>query len=175
MTYLSGMPVFPFSELCALRLDGELTSFHHFLDVPDEPRDRGRRILGRYAEVLVLSSWSAAWSLGCSPEPAQHIAAYRQTRVHIPEEANLIVEQRSLKSSDISEMSTSPLRTVSDLLKIKAEDPLITTTVHTLMSRFAITSAMVIDRLSQNPTPAHKRLMLARLEALERLYPSETR
>ena len=175
MTYLTCTPALPLSELCAIRLDGELNSFHHFLDVPDEPRDRARRILGRYAEVLVLSSWSAAWSLGCCPEPAQHIAAYRQKRVHIPDEANLIVEQRSLKPSDISGLSTTPLRTVSDLLKIKTESPLLTTTVNTLMTRFAVTPAMVIDRLSQNPTPSHKNLILARLDVLERLYPSETR
>lgn len=175
MTYLTRAPALPYSELCAMRLDGELTSFHHFLDVPDEPQDRARRILGRCAEVLVLSSWSAAWSLGACPEPTQHIAAYRQKRVHIPQAANLIVEQRALKPSDISGLSTTPLRTVSDLLKIKTESPLLTTTVHTLMTRFAITSEMVINRLSQNPTPSHKNLVLARLDVIDRLYPSETR
>lgn len=169
MAYLSVTPALPFSELCALRLDGELTSFLHFLDIPDEPRDRGLRILGKHAETLVLSSWSAAWSLGCCPEPAHHIAAFRHTRVHIPDEAHLIVEQRSLRSSDIGEMSTTPLRTVFDLLKMKNENPLIIRTVHTLMTRFAVTTDMVTDRLGQNPTPSHKKIMLARLDLLEKL------
>lgn len=166
MSYLTNAPRLPLSELHALRMDGELTSFLRFLDAPDEPLDRARRILDRHYDALVLSSWSAAWSLGCGPEPAQHIAAYRNGRVHIPEEAGLVIEQRTLRPADMDELCTTPLRTVSDLLKLRPDTPHILPTVRALMTQYGITTEMVVERLNRNPTPSHKKLMLERLNTL---------
>lgn len=175
MTYLSGQPQLSESELCALRLDGELTSFHYFLDAPDRTQDRARRILGTHFDDLVLTSWSAAWALHCGAEPMRHIASYRSTRVHIPRKAELTIEQRTLQNTDTAKGCTTPLRTLTDVLKIQGEEHRVLNTAHTLMTRYALTSQAVTAHINRVTTPSHKTLVLHRLSAIQQLYPSDTR
>lgn len=175
MAFLPHVPKLHSCELQALRLDGELSHFYSYVEYPDGPRERARRILGRFEELIVLSSFSAAWAWGCSAEPAIHFASYRDGRVHIPSHSGLTVEQRTLSGTDIAWSSTTPLRTACDLLKSDAGDELVLTTVHALMDNYAVTSEKIWEQVNRNKTASYKRLIAQRLLAISRRYPSDTR
>lgn len=163
MAYLSSVPSLHPCELQALKLDGELSCFHTALDCRDGPIERARRILGAYENLIVLSSFSAAWAWGCAAEPGQHLVAYRRARAHVPEHTGLIVEQRTLWPTDIASCLTTPLRTACDLLKSDADDSKVISIVHTLMHHYGLTTEGIWEHINRNKTASHKRLITQRL------------
>lgn len=175
MTYLDQLHSFEQAELHALRNDGELTPYFHFLDTADDVHARSARILGNLCDVLVLSSWSAAWAYGCCVAPPRHTVSYRRGRTHVPDGVDFAVEQRTLLADDINVNTTTPLRTVADVLKIREHQDAVLMTTHNVMSRYKLTRTLVLSHVDRNKTAPYRTLICSRLDKLAELYPSETR
>lgn len=175
MTHLDTVNDFVSEELQAMRMDGELTAYRGFLEDPDGPQERACRILGCYANELVLCSWSAAWAWGCATEPARHFVAFRKQRKHIRDSADFTIQQRNLLPQDLDSHTTTPLRTSLDLLKLREISENIFVAVHHLMSRYDISASAVMRRLDSPKTSPYRTQVSSGLQKLSERYPSETR
>lgn len=164
-----------------MRLDGDVTPEGMFLDAPDDWRARLSRVLWGYQMSVVLTGLSAAWALGSTWMPQIHtVSGLPGHAPSLSPRMNFRAEERTLSESDVwrhnSYGVTTPLRTVSDLLRAP-------TLVHELRFR-ACAQVMKVQLLTFTEIREYilamrfvpySRQALVRIEQLETLYPSDTR
>lgn len=113
---------FSAAELCAMRLDGDITPEGMFLDVAEGWVSRVVKTLWGYSCTAVLTGISATWALGASAEPEIHTVTSLPGHPHgMSPRMNFRIEERTLEYEDVWSIEnlgvTTPLRTLSDLLR----------------------------------------------------------
>lgn len=169
MSYLSHLDGFSPAERSALRLDGSLSLDGEFLDVADSPDSRAQRTLGKYADRLVLTGFSAAWTLGACAEPQRHVASYRHARSHVPDDAGFVIEQRHFSDNDLCGTLTTPLRTALDLLRSSHSDDQVFAAVTRLMNLHNVEPHHIHRVLERSHRLPYRHRALTRLRKLANL------
>lgn len=164
-----------------MRLDGDVTPEGMFLDTPDDWRARLNRVLWGHQPNLVLTGLSAAWILGSTWMPQIHtVTGLPGHAPSLSPRMNFRAEERTLAESDVWLHNdygvTTPLRTVSDLLRSP-------NLLHEMRLRVCA-EVMKVQQLSIATTREYilamrfvpySRQALQRVEQLGTLYPSDTR
>ena len=172
MGHFSFQDYYSLAELSALRLDGEINNKLLLWDEVDDWRSRSSLVLGRERHPVVLTVNSALWAHQVVPEPPIHSAStLKGKRIREPNNPLLRIEERTLSASDIwltgNHGVTTPLRTLTDVLKADAhESTLISDSLRLLMQRFDLSHALIERTIQNMASIPHKRRALARLEKL---------
>lgn len=163
---------FSIAELGALRLNGELSPTYELWEEPDGWQRRAKNVLNKELHPLVLTGMSAVWAFGLCPEPAHHSAStITINRIRLPKNDALKIEQRNLSPADMWTFDrvgvTSPLRTVTDLLRSPDfADTDILKAVTSLLMNLDITKETVRSTLEKMTFYPYIRLALQRVELL---------
>lgn len=168
------------AELGALRLDGQVTRSLLPIDACDDYRARSRRVLGDYREKLILTSQSALWAHGIGDEPRIHSASQHGVRVKLTHATKFVLEQRAFRDGDVWGNVTSPLRTVTDILR--TAENVDNEQLRALCQLTGITTVEIAEKLSTLGTTPGLTLANLRLGQmadvplnLSPTHPSETR
>lgn len=172
---------FSTAEISAMRLDGDITEDGMFLDAPDDWRERLTRVLWGHQMNVVLTGLSAAWALGSTLMPQIHTVTALPGHGHsLSPRMNFRAEERTLAENDVWFHNgfgvTTPLRTVSDLLRTPTVSPNMQSRVcREVMTVQHLSTAEIRESILAMRFVPYSRQALQRLEQLENLYPSDTR
>lgn len=180
-----GVDDLPLAELCAARLDGDLSDLHGAfvpLDEPDSPALRARALAIDVDRSLILERRSAAWVHGAvaapprEPQLCRSITA-RGTAQPGPRRIRELVISRDELVEFHGVRCTSHVRTAFDLLRDADEtDDEVACIVGRLHAADDELEAALRARLHATPRLPFRSLALARLDrALARAQPSATR
>lgn len=153
------------AELSALRLDGVIDAHGAMSDACDDHHERARRVLGAYADRLVLTTVSAQWAYGVGDEPSVHHVSQDHVRVKLTHSTPFVVEQRVFRPGDLWGCTTTPLRTATDLLR--SVNLYNAPALVTLLRLCQLNTNMIADRLASLGTSPGLALAYHRLQALE--------
>lgn len=164
---------FTVSERSAMRLDGEITPDGTFIDVPDDWSSRVTRALWNHRRNAVLTGLSAAWALGATEEPEHHtVTALPGHSQAMTPCMNFRSEERTLEDSDVWAVDglgvTTPLRTLSDLLRSSHIDQLLNKHIcRELMHAHHVTLENVRDYILAMKYVPYSRVALQRLSGID--------
>ncbi|WP_167045787.1 hypothetical protein [Salinibacterium sp. ZJ454] len=163
---------FPLSELCAMRLDGELFGIDDCfasLDEFESPALRAAAVASGRHPRLIAEQWTAAWVWGAVPAPpARHTFCVRlDARVGRVTSTQTVVREVALDPAEESSIGplrlTTPLRTVTDLGRWgeagagSPEPPVVVAAIAALRSIGGLSLARCLAELERTPHLPHKK------------------